>query len=98
MATVETVNEVPVVFGVTWGLRKGRWRAVIHGRVGYCDFEDGRRSRGAIPAAALAVAAVNPDHEYEPCLVALSNDAHDRFMTVVVADGSPTVFTEEVYE
>ena len=82
MATVETVNGVLVVFGVTWGLRKGRWRAVIQGRAGYCDFEDGRRPRGAVPAAALAVAAVHPDHEYEPCLVALSNDErgplHDR--------------------
>ena len=76
-----------VVFGVTWGLRKGRWRAVTHGRTGYCNFEDGRRPRGAIPAAALAVAAVHPDHEYEPCLVALPNDEQDRFMTVVVTDG-----------
>ena len=98
MATVETVNGVPVVFGVTWGLRKGRWRAVIQGRTGQCDFEDGRRLRGAVPAAALAVAAVHPDHEYEPCMVALSNDEQDRFMTVVVTDGAPTVFTEEVYD
>ena len=98
MATVETIYDVPVVFGVAWGLRKGRWRAVIQGRAGYCDFKDGRRPRGAIPAAALAVAAVRPDHEYEPCLVALSNDERDRFMTVVVTDGSPTVFTEEVYD
>ena len=98
MATIETINDVPVVFGVTWGLRKGRWRAVIQDRAGYCDFENGQRPRGAIPAAALAVAAVRPDHEYEPCLVALSNDERDRFMTVVVTDGSPTVFTEEVYD
>ena len=98
MATVETVNGSSVVFGVAWGLRKGRWRTVIRGRVGYCDFEDGRRPRGAVPAAALAVAAVHPDHEYEPCLVALSNDGQDRFMTVVVTDGAPVVFTEEVYD
>ena len=98
MATIETINGVPVVFGVTWGLRKGRWRSVIQGRIGYCEFDDGRRPRGAIPAAALAVAAVHPDHEYEPCLVALPNDDEDRFMTVVVTDGSPTVFTEEVYD
>ncbi|MCY3877525.1 MAG: hypothetical protein OXF88_24945 [Rhodobacteraceae bacterium] len=98
MATVETVNGVSVVFGVTWGLRKGRWRAVVRGRTGFCDFEDGRRPRGAVPAAAFAVSAVHPDHEYEPCLVALSNDEQDRFMTVVVTDGSPTVFTEEIYD
>lgn len=41
---------------------------------------------------------VHPDHEYEPCLVALSNDEQDRFMVVVVTEGSPTVFTERVYD
>jgi len=93
-----TVNDIPVVFGVSWGLRKGQWKAIIGNRIGHCEFESGILPRGAAPAAALALSAIRPEHQSDVCLVALASDAGDSFMTVVIADGAPTVFSEEIFD
>ncbi|MDE2912720.1 MAG: hypothetical protein OXL68_07330 [Paracoccaceae bacterium] len=41
------------------------------------------------------MAVIRPEHESDVSLVALANDADDRFLTVVIADGAPSVFSEE---
>ena len=51
-----------------------------------------------MPAAALAVSAIQPDHESVPCLVGLANDAGDRFLTVVISEGAPAVLSEALHD
>ena len=97
MARVETVHGGPAAFGVAWGKSTGVWRTTLYGCAGSVNFE---RSppRGTIPAAAWAVEAVDSAHGQDPCLVAVVNDDRNCFLTVVIADGAPVVFSEEVYD
>ncbi len=58
----------------------------------------GAPPRGTIPAAAWAVEAVDPAHARGASLVAVVSDDRNCFLTVVVTDGAPAVFSEEVYD
>lgn len=98
LATVEVFGGIQAVVGITWGLRRGSWRSVIRNRIGHCEFDAGSPSKGTVPAAALATSVVRPEHASDVCFVALVNDEGDRFLTVVIADGAPTVFSEEAYD
>ena len=89
---------VRAAFGIAWGAHRGSWRAVLGDAEGRAEFLPGAAVGGAVPAAAFAVAAVRPEHAFDVCLVALASDAGDRFLTVVVADGAPVVFSEDVHE
>ncbi len=97
MAGIETVHGGPAAFGVTWGRASGAWRASLHGTAGSLDIERAP-PRGTIPAAAWAVEAVEPGHARDACMVGLVNDDRTRFLTVVIADGAPVIFSEKVHD
>ena len=97
MASIETFHGGPAVFGVGWGKAGGRWRTNLHGCSGTVDLERAPPRR-TIPAAAWAVEAVEPDHAKDACFVALVNDERTCFLTVVIKDGAPAVFSEKVYD
>lgn len=97
MAGIETVHGGPAVFGVGWGKTGGGWRANLHGCAGTVDLERAPPRR-TIPAAAWAVEVVEPDHAQDACFVALANDDRTCFLTVVITDGAPAVFSEKVYD
>ncbi|MCY4137236.1 MAG: hypothetical protein OXF56_03085 [Rhodobacteraceae bacterium] len=97
MAGIETVHGGPAAFGVAWGRISGAWRANLHGTAGSLDVER-TPPRGTIPAAAWAVEAVEPGHAQDACMVGLVNDDRTSFLTVVITDGAPVIFSEKVHD
>ncbi len=97
MARIETVNGGPAAFGVAWGRDSGGWRAYLHGCAGSADLEQAP-PRGTIPAAAWAVEAIEPAHARDACLVAMADDDRTCFLTVVIANGAPAIFSEKLHD
>ena len=97
MANVATLAGKVIATGIKWGSREGAWLAEMPGRVGTASFEGGHPPRGTIPAAALAASVIRPEHEFDPCLVALVCDDGENWLTVVMTDRAPSLLSEHEY-